>query len=152
MDLSYQEKSILGSLAAMVVVYGYYFASVLRDTSHPELGGGNVARLVFAVVAIIVIEIVYHIVLALETKVEPKDERDVLIECKAYRNAYFLLASGAFLVIASVILGSLVRESAPATRIIVTPFLTVNLVLFFMVLAELAKFLTQLFYYRRGLR
>ena len=33
-----------------------------------------------------------------------------------------------------------------------TPFLTVNLVLFFMVLAELTKFLTQLFYYRRGLR
>ena len=31
MDLSYQEKSILGSLLAMVVVYGYYFASVLRD-------------------------------------------------------------------------------------------------------------------------
>ena len=151
MDLSYQEKSILGSLAAMVVVYGYYFASVLRDTSNPEFGGGNVARLVFAVVAIIVIEIVYHIVLALETKVEPKDERDVLIECKAYRNAYFLLASGAFLVISSVIMGNLVRESAP-TRIIVTPFLTVNLVLFFMVLAELAKFLSQLFYYRQGLR
>jgi hypothetical protein len=151
MDLSYQEKSILGSLAAMVVVYGYYFASVLRDTSHPEFGGGNVARLVFAVIAIIVIEIVYHIVLALETKVEPKDERDVLIECKAYRNAYFLLAGGAFLVIASVIMANLVRGSAP-TRIMVTPFLTVNLVLFFMVLAELTKFLTQLFYYRQGLR
>jgi len=25
MDLSYQEKSILGSLLAMVIVYGYYF-------------------------------------------------------------------------------------------------------------------------------
>jgi|SRR5271165_6315210 len=149
MDLSYQEKSILGSLAAMVVVYGYYFASVLRDTSHPEFGGGNVTRLVFAVVAIIVIEIVYHIVLALETKVEPKDERDVLIECKAYRNAYLLLATGAFLVIGVVIMAGLASDSAP-TRIIVTPFLTVNLVLFFMVLAELAKFLTQLFYYRRG--
>jgi len=151
MDLSYQEKSILGSLVAVVVVYGYDFASVLRDASRPEFEGGNVARLVFAVVAIVVIEIAYHIVLALESKPEPKDERDILIECKAYRNAYFLLASGAFLVIASVIMANLVRDAAPA-RIIVTPFLTVNLVLFFMVLAELAKFLTQLFYYRRGLR
>jgi len=149
MDLSYQEKSILGSLAAMVVVYGYYFASVLHDTSQPALGGGSVARLVFAVVAIIVIEIVYHIVLAVETKVEPQDERDVLIESKAYRNAYFLLATGAFLVIGAVIMAGLANDSAP-TRIIVTPLLTVNLVLFFMVLAELAKFLTQLFYYRRG--
>src|SRR5271165_2918858 len=128
MDLSYQEKSILGSLVAMVAVYGYYFASVLRDTSHPEFGGGSLARLVFAVVAIVVIEIVYHIVLALESKVEAKDERDILIECKAYRNAYFLLASGAFLVIASVIMANLVSDSVP-TRIIVTPFLTINLVL-----------------------
>ena len=171
MDLSYQEMSILGSLLAIVVVYGYYFASVLRDASRPEFGGGNVARLVFTVVAIVVIEIVYHIVLALESKVEPKDERDILIECKAYRNAYFLLTAGACWVITGVILANLmgdapaanilmmpflilaklVRESAP-TRIVVTPFLTVNLVLFFMVLAELVKLLTQLFYYRRGLR
>ena len=149
MDLSYQEKGILGSLVAMVAVYGYYFASVLRDTSHPEFGGGSLARLVFAVVVIIVIEIVYHIVLALESKPEPKDERDILIECKAYRNAYFLLASGAFLVIGSVIMASLMRDATP-TRIVATPFLIVNLVLFFMVLAELMKFLTQLFYYRRG--
>jgi len=150
MDLSYQEKSILGSLLAVVVVYGYYFASVLRDASRPGFDGGNMARLVFTVVAIVVIEVVYHIVLALESKVEAKDERDILIECKAYRNAYFLLASGAFLVIASVIMASLAGDSVP-TRIIVTPFLTINLVLFFMVLAELAKFLTHLFYYRKGL-
>ena len=108
-------------------------------------------RLVLAVIAIVVIEIAYHIVLALESKPEPKDERDILIECKAYRNAYFLLATGAFLVIGCVIMAGLARDAAP-TRIIVTPFMTVNLVLFFMVLAELAKFLTQLFYYRRGLR
>jgi hypothetical protein len=146
MDLSYQEKSILGSLLAMVVVYGYYFAAVLRDASQPEF---NVGRLVLAVIAIIVIEIVYHIVLAIESKPEPKDERDILIASKAYRNAYFLLATGAFLVIACVIMAGLARDAA---RIIVTPFITVNLVLFFMVLAELMKFLTQLFYYRRGLR
>jgi hypothetical protein len=151
MDLSYQEESILGSLLAMVLVYGYYFARVLRDTSQPEFDGGSLGRLVLAVIAIIVIEIVYHIVLALESKPEPKDERDILIECKAYRNAYFLLATGAFLVIGCVIIANLMRD-VPPTRIIVTPFLTVNLVLFFMVLAELAKFLTQLFYHRRGLR
>jgi len=151
MDLSYQEKSILGSLLAMVVVYGYYFASVLRDLGRPEFDGGSIGRLVLAVIAIIVIEIAYQIVLAIESKAEPKDERDILIECKAYRNAYFLLATGAALVIACVIVAALARDAAP-TRIIVTPFLTVNLVLLAMVLAELVKFLTQLFYYRRGLR
>jgi hypothetical protein len=151
MDLSYQEKSIWGSLLAMVVVYGYYFAAVLRDAGQPEFDGGSLGRLVFAVIAIVVIEVVYHIVLALETKPDPKDERDILIECKAYRNAYFLLAAGAFLVIGCVIMANLVRDTAP-TRIMLTPFITVNLVLLAMVLAELVKFLTQLFYYRWGLR
>ncbi len=151
MDLSYQEKSILGSLLAFVVVFGYYFAAVLRDLSRPDFAGGTAGRLVFAVIAIIVIEIVYHIVLALESKPEPKDERDVLIEAKAYRNAYFLLASGAFLVIVWVSLVTPARAAAAANTMVAN-FLTVNLVLLFMVLAELTKLLTQLFYYRRGLR
>jgi hypothetical protein len=116
-----------------------------------EFDAGSIGRFIFAVIAIVVIQIVYHIVLALESKPEPKDERDILIECKAYRNAYFSLATGAFLVISCVIMAVLMHDATPA-RIIVTPFLIVNLVLLFMVLAELVKYLSQLFYYRRGLR
>ncbi len=149
MDMSYQEKSILGSLLAMVIVYGYYFAGVLRRLGHPEFDAGSVGRLIVAIIAIIVISIVYNIVLALESKPEPKDERDILIDSKAYRNAYFAFATGAFLVMGCVITAVLVRDAAP-TRIIITPFLTVNLLLLFMVIAELVKYLTQLFYYRKG--
>ncbi|MGA2904178.1 MAG: hypothetical protein ABSD98_10130 [Candidatus Korobacteraceae bacterium] len=151
MDLSYQEKSILGTLLAMLVVYGYYFANALRHAGESEFNGHSIGRLMFAVIAIVVIEIVYHIVLALESKPEPKDERDILIEGKAYRNAYLLLATGASLVIAYAIVVSLVGAVA-LTRTIITPFLTANLMLLLMVLAELMKLFTQLFYYRRGLR
>jgi hypothetical protein len=73
MDLSYQEKSILGSLLAMVVVYGYYFANTLRHVGQPEFDGASLGRLIFTVVAIIVIEIVYHIVLALESRPEASE-------------------------------------------------------------------------------
>ena len=140
MDMSYQEKSIAGSLLAMLVVYGYYFAAVLRHSGQLDFALG---RLIFAVVAIIVIEIVYHILLSLQTKPEPKDERDILIESKAYRNAYFAYGTGAFLVISVVIAAGLAGSS-------VTPFLLVNLVLLFMVLAEVVKFVTQLLYYSKG--
>jgi len=149
MEMSYQEKSIFGSLVAMLVVYGYYFAAVLHNIGKPEFAATGLGRLILAVIAIIVIEVVYHIVLALESKPEAKDERDILIESKAYRNAYFALSTGAFLVIASVIAADLARDAAP-TRILVTPFLVVNLVLLFMVLAEVVKLVTQLLHYRRG--
>jgi len=143
MDLSYQEKSILGSLLAMVVVYSIYFAATLRNIGREDLGLG---RLMLTVIAIVVIEIAYHIALAIEGGVERKDERDILIECKAYRNAYLMLATGAGLVITYFIVAGL----AGATRLPLTPFLAVNLVLLFMVMSELTKSLTQLFYYRRG--
>lgn len=149
MDLSYQEKSILGSLLAMVIVYGYYFTNALRHADHAAFDVGSIGRLMFTVIAIIVIEIVYHIILAIEAKPEPKDERDLLIEGKAYRNAYFVVATGAALVIGYVIVASLVRDAAP-TRIVATPFLLVNAMLLFMVLAELMKLGTQLLFYRKG--
>ncbi len=141
MDLSYQEKSILGSLLAMVVIYGYYFSNALRHIADPGFEGGTLARLIFTVVALVVVEIVYHIVLAIQSRPEPKDERDLLIEGKAYRNAYFLLASGAALLISwGIVVG----------RFTLTPFLAVNLLLLGMVGGELMKLFTQLFYYRRG--
>jgi hypothetical protein len=153
-DMSYQEKSILGSLAAIVVVYGYYFVSVLRDGGGAGFGGRLVGRLMGTVILLVIIEIVYHITVAVESLVlgsgvEPKDERDILIESKAYRNAYFSLASGVFLSIGAIIWINLASD-APA--ITFTPFATVNLVLFFMVIAEVVKYLTQLFYYRWGVR
>ena len=147
--MSYREKSLLGSLVAILVIYGYYFATVLRNVGQPEFVVAGLGRLFLAVMAIIVIEIAYHIILALQDKPEPTDERDNLIEGKAYRNAYFALSTGAFLVIACVIAAGLAREATPLP-IVVTLFLMANLVLLFWVLAEVIKFATQLLYYRRA--
>ncbi len=146
-DLSYQEKSIIGSLLAMLIVYGYYFAAVLKQIGQGDLNGGLIGRLMFTVIAIIVIEIVYHVVLAILQKPEAKDERDVQIEAKAYRNAYFMLATGAALVLTYFIVAAIAGDNG---RIMVTPFLIVNLMLLFMVVAELFRMVTQLLYYRKG--
>ena len=79
MNLSYQEKSIWGSMIGTLLMCGYYFA-----TGH----------LIFSVVMLIVVEIIYNIALAIRSVPEPKDERDRLIEAKAYRNAYLALVTG----------------------------------------------------------
>src|SRR5271166_6188857 len=135
MEMSYQEKSIAGSLVVILLVYGYYFAAVLRNMNQSQFAGSALGRLIFAVIAIIIIEIVYHIVLSVATKPE-KDERDAIIELKAYRNAYFAYGTGAFFVIACVIAAGFAQDVAPS-HVIFTPFLLVNLVLLFMVIAEI---------------
>ena len=151
MDLSYQEKSILGSLLALIVAYGFYFGAMLRHLGERGAESDSLGRLVLAVIVIIVIETVYNIVLALESKPQPRDERDVLIASKAYRNAYFFLYFGAGTIMTCA-LGLAAIDGATPMRITVTPFLILNTVLLFMVAAEMVKFLTQLFYYRQGVR
>jgi hypothetical protein len=139
MNFSNRELSIWGSLATTVVVYGYYFAEVFTARRPSEFDRMSLIRLMFAVSVIVVIEIVYHIAVALISKAEPKDERDILIEGKAFRNAYFLLVADLFMLMGTVVLIGL------------TPFLIVNLMLFSVVVSEIVKSATQLFHYRRGI-
>jgi hypothetical protein len=80
MSLSYQEKSICGSLIATLVVYGRYFL----------FGGG----LIETIVLLVVIQILCQIAIAVLARPEPRDERDRLIEMKGYRVGYLLLVTG----------------------------------------------------------
>jgi hypothetical protein len=80
---------------------------------------------------------VAHIFLTLLYRPEKIDERDKLIELRATRIAYFILIFGVFLSIGSVLIST-------------TPLITAHIVLFFFILAEVVKFITQLVYYRKG--
>jgi len=144
MSLSYREKSTLGSLIAMLAVYGYYFATLPGLNTRRYFDAASTTRLIAMVVAIVVIEVVYHIVIASSSRVESKDERDVLIETRAYRVGYFLLAAGV-----SMLMGAMILSNPETLGI--SQFAMGNFLLLSMVVAETAKFLTQLFYYRRGI-
>jgi hypothetical protein len=138
-NLSYREKSLWGTLAVTLAVYGYYFGHALRGAHPAEFNAASVGHVVAAVFVLVVIEVVYQIVLAVTSKVEPKDERDILIESKAYRNAYLLLAGGTFWLMWTIV--------AQQMR----SYMAVNLMLLCVVAAEITKSLTQLFLYWRGL-
>lgn len=117
MNLSYQEKSIWGSLIATLLVYGGYF------------GAGAKGSLIGTVILLVIIQIVCQIAIAIAARPEPKDERDRQIEAKAWRNGYVLLVTG-----------TLVCMLGPTARWL----------LLALVVSEIAKSVTQLYYYRRG--
>jgi hypothetical protein len=120
MNLSYQEKSIWGSLIATLIVCGRYFATGYR------------AGPIGTVTLLVVIQVVAQIAIALAAKPEPKDERDRLIETRGYRNGYLFL-----------VLGTIVCMNIGVR-------LTVGALLTALMSAEIGKSITQLFYYRRG--
>ena len=147
--MTFQEKSICGSLVAILAVFGYYFATVGPNGLETEFTATVIGRLVAAVVLLVAIEIVFHLLIAVKSGPLLEDERDRLIESKSYRNAYFLLGAGVFLAMASAIAGSALGASFPGI-VKGTPLAIAHLLLLSMVLAEAAKFLTQLYFYRRG--
>jgi hypothetical protein len=120
MTISYQEKSIWGTLVATLVIYGRYFA----------MGGRG--SLALTIVLLAIVQIVYQIILATGSERAPKDERDHLIESKSYRNGYLLL-----------IVGLILCMNVPSGR-------SVNAMLMAIIGAEIVKSATQLYYYRHG--
>ena len=77
-SLSYQEKSLYGSLAAEVLVYGPYFFL------HHE---NSLAKVIGMIVGIIVLQIVLQTIIAVSTRNRTKDEPDKLIELRGYRKS-----------------------------------------------------------------
>jgi transketolase N-terminal domain/subunit len=82
--LSYQEKSLYGSFAAEVLVYGAYFVHNQHTTVNHVAG---------LIAGIIVLQIIIQSIIAIATRNRLTDERDRLILLRGYRVAYFTLAS-----------------------------------------------------------
>jgi len=150
MNLSYQEKSIAGSLAATLLVYGNYFGGSIVHWINGVPDDNRVARLLGTVAMLVVIEVIYQIVIAVVDRPAPKDERDRLIDGKANRNAYALLTFG----VAAVFTCIMISEGISASTwspLQLTQFLLAQAMLAALVAADAVKGVTQLYYYRAGL-
>src|SRR5579875_44870 len=85
-SLSYQERSLYGSLVAELVVYVPYFILHFHQQ-------GSVSRVAGVIFAIIVLQIILQSVIAALTRHRVTDERDKLIQLRGYRAGYLTLAS-----------------------------------------------------------
>ena len=75
------------------------------------------------------------------------DERDRLIAARATRNAYYVLVTGLFMLIGHLRIQSLIGRGPWLALDTAT---TVTLLVFALVVAEVAQFASRIFYYRRG--
>ena len=139
MNKSFEEKSIWISLLTISLIFGYYFVRIVQMVSQDDINvAQSIVLLISVIVMVITVEVVFHIIIALRDRPQALDERDRMIELKATRNAYFVLVFGIFLPMAGI---------AAQVR----PFIVAHVIMFIFVLSEITKFLTQLFYYRRGI-
>ena len=148
--MSFREKSAWASLAVMLIVFVPYFTHVFRLFQRDELGMGTViGEFIGAVVFQVVLMIVVHIILAICSRQDPKDERDRAIESKSFKIGYYVLVSACFGGIPFILLPIFASHPELALRLTALPFLSQVLLLCFVV-AEAAKYITQVVCYRRG--
>ncbi len=105
--MSFREKSAWIFLISILLVGGFFFLHVpwtLRPSADPRLAGG----LFYCVVALVVIEVIAHVVIAIRAPEDartPRDERERLIDLKAIRAAHYVYVTGTLLAVATLHLG-----------------------------------------------
>ena len=91
MNMSYKEKSLLASLGATLLVFGWYlygaFSNLSLNPEPPRLG-----QIIILIVLVIISEGIIQSFLALKNKSPLEDERDKLIERISYRFSYGFLS------------------------------------------------------------
>lgn len=139
--MSFREKSAWACSATILAVFVPCFVYVFRLFEREELKTARViGAFVVAVFFSVILNVAAHIWIAIRCKQEQKDERDLAIESKSFKNAYYVLAISICL---------LLFVPTPWDHLLTIPLLG-QVLLFCFVVAEVTKYLTQAVSYRRG--
>ena len=138
MNASFEEKSVWIQLLSIVVMLGSYLviaAPMLANdvTALPPF----VPLFIAAVVLMVVMLIAGHIVVAIHSRPEGRDERDQLIEWRAESNSGWVLAVGVLAAVAGLIMS--------VDNVWIAHVLVLSLFL-----STVVRYVLQLVYYRRG--
>ena len=137
--LTYQERSLYGTLIADLLVYIPYFLQSARTNS--------IGRIAGTLLLLILAQIVLQAIIAAASRNRLQDERDQLIQLRGYRAGY--IAFACFVVLG---LGALWMHAAMMRNInpshMAIHFLSVMFTM--LVLADVTRVLTQLLAYRRS--
>lgn len=148
--MSFREKTAWACLLSTVAVYVPYFTYVFWLAVWGELTIGlGLLAFIGAVVIQVAIQICFGVGIAIWTKQEPKDERDLAIDNRAVRIGYYVLVTSCF--VANPLFYGLVHMVNP--REIATVFtlpILCQLLLFCFVVAEVTRFTVRVICYRKG--
>jgi hypothetical protein len=136
--MSFREKSAWISTLSMAGIYGFYFWSVMH--AGPQASGFHFGGLLGTIIALVVVQVVLTVAVAISAPSEakaPRDERDKLIELRAMRVAYAGLATG-------IALACFFGGFNPPI------VFNTNALLFILVTAEIMRSACQIVQYRRG--
>ena len=151
--MSYKERSIWVSLAITIYIWFNYFSELYWSAQQNTLTTSSMqAALLSVVIMTIVLEIMHHIVIAIidnKNANYDEDERDKQISLIGSQNAYYILSFTSIAAVLHLLFPFLSHELESVLGL-PNEYVIINIIIFGALLAEIAKFTTQVFYYRRG--
>jgi len=151
--MSYKERSIWGSLAALIYIWFDYFSGMNQLYGAQSLTIDSINELLLdAVIMTIVIEVLLQIVVAIIDHKDAnydEDERDKLITLHGCNNAYYFLLVGAHLAVFYIVFPTLSSYIFPFIDL-PNGYFVLHLIIVFTLLSEIIRLATQIRYYRRG--
>lgn len=138
MRASFEEKSVWIQLVAIVLGLGAYFvlAGRMLAAGVREMPA-YAALFMVSVAAMVVFLVVAHVVAAVASRPESRDERDRVIAWRSEHNSSWLLAVG--------VLGAVVCMVLSIDNV-----WTANLLVLSLAMSEVLGFVLRIVYYRRG--
>lgn len=145
MDPSFQEKSAWGLLIGIGIVSFFYFPAAFEIANRVSHGAPLIAISVAGVIALIIIEAIYHAIIAVSSDGGETDERDRLFDLKAERNASIALGIGLFSLVGHIIVSNSIETRVPVGGLTIAVW-----ILFLLTISEVAKLISQIWFYRFG--
>jgi uncharacterized membrane protein len=155
MNMTLKEKSTWLSLAATLVVFGFYtirvFGIDMNSLSEQEAIDIAMGNLSSAVLYIIIIEIIFQsLIAAAGSKAEVEgDERDRLIALRANNSGYWVLSVGVVITLGQLLLPHALGIESSIKAFFPIPLFEVHLLLFVFILSEIVRFTHQIVQYRK---
>lgn len=143
MDLSFQEKSAWGLLIGIGIVSYFYFPAAFDIADSVPHGAPLIVISVAGVIALIIIEAVYHALIAVASGDDRMDERDVLFNLKSERLAGYALGIGLFWLVGHIIATHSMEGREPIGALSIAVW-----VIFAITVSEVTKLIAQIWYYR----
>ena len=151
--MSYKERSIWVSLAITLYIWFNYFSALYESVQRGTLTINSMQEALFIVVGMtIILEISHHIVIAVidnKNTNYAEDERDKTITLIASKHAYYILS---FTTVGAVLhlLFPVMSQGLMIVLNLPSEYVIINIIIFGALVAEITKFSTQVFYYRKG--
>jgi magnesium-transporting ATPase (P-type) len=139
------------SLGLISAIFIYYLIMVFGLPAGVENYKEDITALIWKVIGTaFLIQLAIDLLNSTKIGGVAKDERDTLIEFKAFRNAYYFLIVALISLIAHVLITEFVSHASRENLFLTFPFLMVHVLVFVLFITILIKSGTQIFYYQRG--